>query len=180
MRFKDADKKFARDTLVSIVRAIAVRRAIQGLKPDVTATFWHVINGGLFDMAVVDWCVLFGSHHEHNQRLHWKNMFEADAFRPALHGALGVTGDEWSEYQKTIKAYRDENAAHRSLDPKTDAYPNMDRALAATYFYWDWLKATVGDEPLSLKDEYERSLETFTELAKVAVAATAETGIAGG
>lgn len=185
MKFDKADIAFARHTLVAIVRAVALKRAVEAAKPTRTATFWHVINGGLFDTAIVDWCILFGSDNAQQQALHWKNMFEEDQFRAALLGALPVSEAEWRDYRESLKTYRDQNAAHRDLNPSTEFYPNMDLALEAAFFYFDQLRERVAalnpdQAKLSLRDEYRRSFETFSELARAAVEATAKTGVPGG
>lgn len=133
MRFPNADVLFARDVLVAIIRGVAIKRAIEGTEPNRTATFWHVINGGLFHTAIVDWCVLFGSHHPDQQPLHWKNMFDPEEFRVGLLAALGMSRDEFAAYRETIKLYRDENAAHRDLDPQSEVYPNLDAALECCF-----------------------------------------------
>ena len=185
MRFPNADLVFARDTLVTIIRAVAIKRAIEASKPHPTATFWHVVNGGLFDTAIVDWCILFGSDNREQQRLHWKNMFDADEFRVGLLAALGMSREAFADYREVLKTYRDENAAHRDLDPKTETYPNMDVALECCFFYFERLAAPFAeayparDNP-DLRLEYERNLAAFSRIAEVAVAATRDSNLLGG
>jgi hypothetical protein len=36
--------------------------------------FWRLIYGNLMDMAVIEWCKLFGSDSEEHQPAHWKNI----------------------------------------------------------------------------------------------------------
>lgn len=185
MKFADADIKFAQQTLVSIVRAIATKRAIEAAGPAKTATFWHVINGSLYDMAIVDWCVLFGSDHVAHQPLHWKNVFPADEFRQELYAKLGTDDGGWKTYWANLKTYRDENAAHKALNPATSHYQNMDLAVSSCDFYYEKLKSLAGQRGMivqerSILQEYSESFEIFSRLAKSAVGATAASGEPGG
>jgi hypothetical protein len=47
--------------------------------------FWRVINGNLTDMAVLEWCKLFGSDDEQHQPVHRKNIVsDPNQFRTEL------------------------------------------------------------------------------------------------
>jgi hypothetical protein len=89
------------DVLVTLVRTIRLRRALQDTNPKPHLTFWIVINNSLFDTAVLDWCKLFGSDKEERQPTHWKNVVarpDQDAFRAELLRAVGVSRPEWESY----------------------------------------------------------------------------------
>lgn len=172
-----ADLKFALDTTVSIVRAIAATRAIFAVKGEERHAFWTTVHNGLFDTAVLDWCILFGSDNRDQQPLHWKNMFDPDEFRAGLLEHLHVSLDEWRTYRESLKIYRDQNAAHRDLNPQARFYPNMNHALESTIFYNEQLRRKLAEVDavearLSLRDEYKRRSEEFTDTARKAIAAT--------
>ncbi|EJL25276.1 hypothetical protein PMI01_04495 [Caulobacter sp. AP07] len=167
----------ATNRLVSFVRSVAMKRAIEAANPGPTANYWLVIRSGLFDQAVVEWCVMFGNH---NQPLHWKQRFDENAFRDGLMKTTGKTRDEWDEYGAALTTYRNEIAAHVDLTPTTVKFPNMDAALAAAFYYYERLCDFGQGDPAALRREYDDNLKTFTALSEAAVAATTGTGILGG
>ena len=104
-------------------------------------------------------------------------MFVEEEFRRGLLEAVGMTPEKWREYWQHIKTYRDENAAHGALDPRSETYPNLDPALEATFFCNHQLSlklAEIGavEARLSLRDEYEKCLVQFGEMARTTVAST--------
>ncbi|MEI9851017.1 MAG: hypothetical protein WDN24_09400 [Sphingomonas sp.] len=179
MKFADADAVFARDILVAIARAIAVNRSLEAAKASNFGNFWRVIQGGLYDTAIVDWCVLFGSDNPQQQKLHWKNIFEANAFRTALLARLSISLDEWVAYRDMLKIYRDENAAHREINPSPHSYPNMDIALEACFVYSEHLcdiinRTRPGYCKEDLRNEFDLCSVKFEKVARVAVEAIAD------
>jgi hypothetical protein len=145
--------------------------------------------GNLLDMAVIEWCKLFGSDHEEHQPVHWKNIVpseEHDSFRKELLAQLKVSMEEWLQYRERVKHYRDNYAAHMSvpwLRPETkdkDRYPSLGLALEAAYFYYEALLARleVGGfphrYPSDIREYCERFVVQVTEAAQKATAATAD------
>jgi hypothetical protein len=136
----------------SVIKVIAafvwnlhLKRVLHGVDPDPRLNFWRVIYGNLFDMAVIEWCKLFGSHAE---TTHWKQVVpqaDHDRFRRGLLEAVGLPHDEWTKYRDEVKDYRDTHAAHYtipSLDPEAEVgghYPDLGVALRAVLFYYAWL-----------------------------------------
>lgn len=141
MIVKNADLSFARETLRSFVDAVALTRALRELSPDPYS--FKVAQAASFDIAVISWCILFGSDNAEQQKLHWKNMFDENAFRGGLLDALSLTLDEWRTYRKTVVDYRNELAAHRDLNPETKYHPNFDKALLAADFYHERLREKI-------------------------------------
>ena len=182
MIIKDADLVFARETLRSIVDAVALTRALRVLGDDPPLAL-RIARNNAFDVAATSWCILFGSDHAEHQALHWKNLFpDTDAFRQGLPKALGMSMDDWRACRKTVVDYRDEHAAHRDLDPDTTHYPNFDTALTAADFYHERLcelaKERLGrdtDGP-SLMDQFEDRLGVCTKQMAAAMAAIVATG----
>jgi hypothetical protein len=62
------------EILASLVRTVQLRRSFHAVSPAPTLVMWRIIYGNLTDMAVLEWCKLFGSDDEHNQPVHWKNI----------------------------------------------------------------------------------------------------------
>lgn len=162
----NADLKFARDTLRSFVDAVALCRAVSEFDGN-GRYFLTVARGNSFDIAVISWCILFGSDHTENQRLHWKNMFDPDPFRKDMLEAVGCSFEEWKEYRTLVVDYRNELAAHRDLNPDTRFNPNFDLALLAANFYHqrlgDRFEKEVGKkfDNVTLLEEFERRREAF-------------------
>ena len=103
----------ALQVVVNVARCIALKRALSEADPDPSLNFWRVFHGNLLDVAVLDWCKLFGSDDEDRQRLHWKNVFgNEDAFRAGLFAHVQLDQDAWRGYWQQMKRYRDQHLAH--------------------------------------------------------------------
>lgn len=170
-----ADLVFARETLRSFMDTVALSRAIGSAEGHPYAL--TVAQRAAFDTAVISWCILFGSDHAEQQKIHWKNMFEVDGFRDGLVKAVGMTLDDWRGYRQGLVDYRNELAAHRDLDPKTRFHPNFDTALRAADFYHEQLRKKVtaetgrDTEGGTLIEQFEDRLSRFTDQMARAVAA---------
>jgi hypothetical protein len=112
----DNRRKCLTDTinvLVSLVRNVRSRRELHAACPEPHLNFWRVIYGNITDMAVLEWCKLFGSDDEENQPIHWKNIApDPDSFRTALFSRLGIYESKWRSYWHEMKSYRDQSVAH--------------------------------------------------------------------
>jgi hypothetical protein len=145
------------------------------------------------DMAVIEWCKLFGSDHGDRQPVHWKNIVPEDgheAFRVGLLAHLKVTKEDWLKYREGVKHYRDNHAAHMSApwlssDRKgkpqpADKYPELGMALEAAFFYYGVLLARLADVgfehryPTDIKEYCKRYVAQATEVAQTATVATAD------
>lgn len=165
----DADLKFARNALIFFTQNAALARAVKATQQ--SPLMWRLMQGNALDAWVLNWCVLFGSDNSNNQPLHWKNMFEPNAFRAGLHAALSIKPDEWVAYRNEVVDYRNELAAHRDLNPSTVRYPFCDIALEAAAYYADQLMPRLverGIDPIvlvDLQDHFRICLERFGEQA---------------
>lgn len=164
-----ADLKFAHQTLNSFLECVALSRVVQELQhPPATL---RIGGNAAFDTAVISWCVLFGSDHIDHQRLHWKNMFEPNAFRDGLLASLGMPLDDWRAYRKTVVDYRNDLSAHRSLNPKPEFHPNFDHGIAAADFYYECLRQRFVAEmgrPVAggpFTEEFDKRLASLREEA---------------
>lgn len=137
MVVQGADITFARNTLTSFVENVALARALQSLEQPPYAL--RLAQGSAFDIAAIEWCILFGSDDTHHQHLHWKNIFNEDRFRAGLMEALEISIDDWATYWRELVNYRNELAAYRDLNPVTRNYPNFDIAIKVAAFYHEQL-----------------------------------------
>jgi len=120
--------------LVAVVRSVQMKRALSEVCPEPTLVYWQVIHGDLLDVAVVEWCKIFGADREPT---HWKKVVDDhDSFRRELLTFVGVDDATWSEYWKTMKAYRDAEVAHKFKNPDLTHYPSLEIALQSSYFYY--------------------------------------------
>ena len=79
------------EVLASMVRTIQLRRTFNAVSPTPNLVMWRVIYGNLTDMAVLEWCKLFGSDDEQNQPVHWKNVApDSEQFRKDLFSRLRI------------------------------------------------------------------------------------------
>lgn len=133
--------KYAAMIVAAVVRNIHLKRVLHGTDPEPSLNFWRLIYGNCLDMAVVDWCKLFGSDNEDHQPAHWKNVVpvaDHEKFRAGLLAATGLSADEWHKEWEGVKTYRDKHAAHfdeEFIRPKNNPhYPDLTVALEAAYF----------------------------------------------
>lgn len=170
----------------SIVWNVHLKRTLVAVDDQPHLNFWRVIYGNFVDVAVIDWCKLFGSHNEESQPLHWKNVVpndKHDEFREGLYDAVGVTEAEWLVYWQEIKNYRDKHAAHfdaEYLSPENNPqYPVFDWALDAVYYYYEWIldylqvRGDLHAYPKDIRNYCERFQVQAEEAANRAIAATA-------
>ncbi len=116
-------------------RTALVKRVMHEVLPQTRIDFWRIIQGGTLDLAVIEWCKLFGNRDEDT---HWSRLIpEAghDKFRTGLRAAVGMNEAEWDTYWQSMVDYRNEVAAHHDLDPGNAHYPSLDAALEAVYHY---------------------------------------------
>lgn len=181
----------AASVLSSVMWNIHLKRVMHTVDPQPRLNFWCLIYGNFLDMAVIEWCKLFGSDHKDYQPVHWKNIVPKDGhdeFRRGLLAHLKVSVDEWIKYREGVKHYRDNHAAHMSLtwlrpEPKEPApeerYPELSMALEAAYFYYGALLARFAEAgfehryPKDIREYCARYLAQATEVAQKATAGTA-------
>ena len=127
------------ERLRDLVRSAHLKRALAAVDPDPQLNFWRIIYGNLLDIAVLEWCKVFGTD---DQSTHWKTVVpegERDAFRQSLFNHLGIDNAKWCKYWEGMIAYRNNHAAHNNDEKRSENYPQLDLALEASYFYYDYL-----------------------------------------
>jgi len=120
------------------------------------AQFWMRINGNCLDIAVVEWCKLFG---ERRGKHCWRNIItDQDAFKADLFGLVSNEG-YYDAYVDQVKRYRDKFIAH--LDDELTAHiPNMDDALSLSRLYYGYVanetitSGAIGGLPRDIEEFY--------------------------
>ena len=104
--------------------------------------FWRTANGNFIDMAVLDWCKLFG---DKNAKHHWsKSVTDHTAFLHGLHTRILVNAVAFEEYRLQVRTYRDKFVAH--LDElHTMDIPNLQPALESVRFLYQFLRDSEDD-----------------------------------
>lgn len=167
------------------IRAVHLKRALQGTDDNPRLNFWRIMYGNLMDMAVIEWCKLFGSDHGEHQPVHWKNMVpesEHETFRKALYAHMKVNKEQFGEVWTKMKGYRDNQAAHFNLDwlapENKPTYPEFELPLEAAYFYYAHLLQMLKEQgighrfPLDIREYYSRFVGQAKKVAAAAMAAT--------
>jgi hypothetical protein len=116
---------------------------------------WATINSNFIDIAVLEWCKLFG---DSRARHHWGQVVvDGRAFFPQLLADLAIAETEWTLYVKGIREYRDKFVAHLD-DFNIMNIPRMEVAEKATYYLYDTIKA---ESDLELLQGLPRNLQTY-------------------
>ncbi|WP_338638845.1 hypothetical protein [Burkholderia pyrrocinia] len=169
----------ALQVVVNLTRCVALKRALAGAEPDPALNFWRVMHGNLLDMAVLEWCKLFGSDDEEHQQVHWKNIFADEAgFRTGLFAHLSMEQEAWHAYWQQMKAYRDQHVAHLDFNQRDVMhYPDLGNALSSAVYYYSQLiqeLRALGEArfPDDLSGYYDAFLTQSAEIAQIATAST--------
>lgn len=163
--------------LSHVIRSITLKRALTAVEPKPHLNFWRLIYGNQLDIAVIEWCKLFGSDGE---ATHWKRVVpivDHAQFRTDLLASIGITENSWERYWKEIKTYRDNLAAHHNSATRIPDYPILDVVLKSSYFYYSYV---IGELRQVHDTQFPDDLETYSiefellarEVATKAIAAT--------
>ena len=161
--------------LAYIVRNVAYYRSLAMYCKSFDQNFWIYAFNNYFDMSVLEWCKVFGSRQEPT---HWTSVVgDEDAFRTGMLAEIELTLAEWESYWTEMKNYRDISVAHHTKDPKLTKYPNLDTALASTFFFYGHLVTLLKDAPepvYFLPKDLSRYYEQLLSHAKQVSAAAYE------
>lgn len=162
--------------LATLVRSAALKRALAAIDPHPNLNFWRIIYGNLLDIAVVEWCKIFGSDSEPG---HWKKLVtDQDSFRTDMLTKLKIGPEEWAAYWMEMKRYRDTMATHGFGETDITHYPKLGLALESSYFYYSYLIGRLRAlserrYPDDLREYSERFARQAQEIARSALSATA-------
>lgn len=163
------------DRLFVVVRSIGIKRALTQANANPHLCFWMFIYGSMLDIAVIEWCKVFGID---DQPTHWKNFIsDHDAFRKKLLSFLDITQDQWSQYWENMKGYRDRHAAHYLGVKEGDTFPALDIALKSCFFYYSKLiekvnTLRVNNLPETLETYSKQFNKQTFKIAKAALTST--------
>jgi hypothetical protein len=164
--------------LVHLARSTEMKRALTEVDPDPHLNFWRLIHGNQLDIAVLEWCKVFGSDGE---ATHWKKIVppaDHDHFRNSLFAVVEVTAEQWAAYWTEMKAYRDNLISHHIELNRIANYPALDLALKSSCFYYSYLiKELRSLGETRYPDDLQIYCEAFEnqarEIATAAVTSTA-------
>ena len=151
------------------IRDIAYHRAMLPYAKNLRTNIWIYTFNNFLNMAVLNWCHLFGNNSDD---LHWlKIINDSNAFRDGLLQTIGTNLDDWKVYRKTVTDYRNKDVAHIEVRPEGQA-PEMDKAIIAASFYYrtalDELKtySSYAELPDDLNHFYNEVSELATDYVK--------------
>lgn len=107
--------------------------------------FWVSVNGNCIDIAVLEWCKLFGDSKDPH---FWRKIVsDSSGFEKGLLSALGpgMNIEGFQYYVKTVRAYRDKFVAHLDHDLIADV-PSLDDCWLAVQFYHRYVLEREGKE----------------------------------
>jgi hypothetical protein len=108
--------------------------------------FWICTNNAHYQMAVVTWCMIFGTDKNDT---HWKNIisnFEQDKvavendFRDYLLNEYGISHQDWRQYHMQMINFRNKYIVHRSLEEDWGPAPYLDDAANAAMALDEWFR----------------------------------------
>ena len=124
---------------IHFTRNLAFYRAIRDLElGKKEGDFWITMEGNCLDIAVLEWCKLFGEKTgEHS----WHKMArDRDSFRASLLSDLSIKQSEWDAAWSKIREYRNKFVAH--LDSEHMMHPpDMKLAQGMVKFYFEQMHA---------------------------------------
>lgn len=113
-------------------RNLAYYRAGHNRLTDTSPQFWITADSNFLDIAVLEWCELFG---DRNGDHFWaKIMSDPSYFEAELLRQLAVSTNKFEDYIKQMRTYRDKFIAHLDGFPIMNI-PFLDQAHGAVNFY---------------------------------------------
>lgn len=165
----------AERTCTSFASKIALTFNTQEDANGVINNFWHEVSQNAMDLAVLDWCHLYGQRKD---VLHWSKVFPDDTtFKDRMLASVGATDPEWTQYLNDMKRYRDKDIAHLEIQRIT-MRPAMAIAIDSTAFYFSEVqearrRANMAHRQMpSFHDILDAKLTKFDDQAEMAFAGT--------
>ncbi len=161
--------------LVYVIRNVAYHRSLHEYKDKFEQNYWILIFNNFLDIAVLEWCKVFGSNKDET---HWSNHIkDKEEFRKQLLYRLNLSQEEWNKYWNSMKSYRDHVVAHHEHDPNITSYPDLNHALISCYFYYEIIIKELRllksyDYPDNLEDYFQDTLSKANIFSKTAYSST--------
>lgn len=138
---------------------------IVGGTPSLANQYWNTTQGNHIDIAVIEWCKLFGSDRQ--EKFHWKSVVnDAARYKKQLLTVFGQGETEWAVYRETILKYRDKFVVH--LDEEKDyVVPYLKMALKLVENHYDYLlKHEAEDDVFFLVPPIQAYYQKHFEMAR--------------
>jgi hypothetical protein len=111
-------------------------------RPVFTSNIERTINGNFMDMAVLEWCKLFGEPRHEPQ--HWQhvltNVEQRREFKHGLLEALSQKPTEWKAHVQRCIRYRSDFIAHLGSESVMQT-PHLDPVWKSAAFYYEFLRS---------------------------------------
>lgn len=121
--------------------------------------FWKTVNGNFLDVAVLEWCKLFGDEKANH---YWREVVSAPSkFEAGLLACFNPTLNKLETYCREMRGYRDRFVAHLDSD-FTMHIPNLAVAKASVEYYHSYVveyelrPSDLTGLPTSFSDYYHR------------------------
>jgi len=145
----------------SFWRNVTLYRALQNdidalrlcTEPNPNQEFWTQIHSNFFDIAVIEWCKLFGNKKDtpasRLEKHHWRRIVEDESpFRQSLFTELAIDENDFEDIVDQMRTHRDKFAAHLDND-KTIYPPNFDIPSKAVKALCKYVYAEVSRDCLN-------------------------------
>jgi hypothetical protein len=117
-------------TFYRVGQSIAGRYLLEERAP--SSSFWRQANSNFLDLAVLEWCKLFG---DHNGQYHWRRVASDPLeFKTGLQQHLGARAGELTASITAMRRYRDKFVAHLDEDAVMEI-PMLDVPQQSVQFY---------------------------------------------
>ncbi len=113
--------------------------------------FWIIANGNFAEIAILEFCKLFGSK---NDKMMWANIVtNKEDFKKNIEVETELKFSEFEEYVKEVKKYRDKYLSHFDEEVKL---PSLEIAKKCVFLYYNYVISLEGEGgfPSNLKDFY--------------------------
>jgi hypothetical protein len=139
------------------LRNLAYYRAFEEAKNGVVQQqMWITAQNNFLDIAVLEWCKLFGDKKAKHL---WKNSVgDQEVFKSELTYKLKITEGLFDSYIQEMRTYRDKFVAHLDEENQMNI-PNLIIAIKSTQHLYQWLLDREDDCDALL--DAPRSAQTF-------------------
>ena len=87
--------------IVGVVRYVHLKKVLTSVNDNPHLNFWRVIYGGLLDLAVLEWCKLYGANAEPT---HWKELvIDHEKFKRELLSTLNIESGAWADMMESYE-----------------------------------------------------------------------------
>ncbi len=129
-----------------------IRKSNNALERD----FWRIANGNFAEIAILEFCKLFGGRNEKHR---WVDIVDDEEnFKKQIEIKTALSFNEFEKYVEDVKKYRDKYLSH--LDDAMDLeLPHLQVATKAVFTYYEYVvsKDGVGAFPEDLQNFYMTS-----------------------